>query len=364
MLSNKHILFTIMIIIFSSCLILFSIFYRSEKTYGIEESLSVYEKIAAGQPIRYLVIGDSIGRGSGAEVPELRWFKQLEQMIAAKFGVDMTGEYIVQGGATAFEGLYNLTHSLPTQGHDIVFIVFGENDRKYMNSADFAITYEALIRKAKTLNPNADIVTITESSLSFEDFAAKIKEISAYYRTTHIDMRPVFQQSGLSVDQLTKDQVHPNGMGYKLYAEQIVTFIDENVKNRKMAVPLPQAINEDANLSLRSQIQPTAIHGFTKKKSHYRSDEQGSYVEYSFRGNILGVSLERSPEGGRVDVYVDGKQLSSISTWWPFTKQRYLFIKNNLDNGPHMVRFEVAGAASKNNTSGESSVRISAIITN
>lgn len=53
-----------------------------------------------------------------------------------KYGGSFKKQLVVQSGATAFEGLYKLKNSL-SNNIDLVFIVFGENDRKYMDDKQF-----------------------------------------------------------------------------------------------------------------------------------------------------------------------------------------------------------------------------------
>ncbi|MDO7488454.1 hypothetical protein Q5O89_27070 [Peribacillus frigoritolerans] len=63
----------------ATILLISYILQKVPKTYGSDDSINVYQKFQSGQPIQYLVIGDSIGRGSGAEKPNQTWFKQLEK---------------------------------------------------------------------------------------------------------------------------------------------------------------------------------------------------------------------------------------------------------------------------------------------
>ena len=344
-------------------LLLIYILQKVPKTYGSDENINVYQKFQDGQPIDYLVIGDSIGRGSGAENPNLTWFKQLENKMSKDKSVPFKGDYVVQSGSTAFEGLYKLSQKKRTDHKDLIFIVFGENDRKYMNVNDFKMTYEALIRKAKHLYPHAELFTITESCLEYEEFANAIGLLADYYGATNIDMRPIFKNSGFTEKQLTKDLVHPNGLGYQFYANAIYEQFLENVKRKKPVASLPPKIHESSELELLDNDNYDSMEGFRPRAGYYTSSEKGSYIEYQFEGTILGVKLLRSPDGGEVDIFIDGKLNTSIHTWWPFARERYLFITNGLSPGPHTVRFEVSGRETANDLP-STYVRLSSIITN
>ncbi|MFJ7753939.1 GDSL-type esterase/lipase family protein [Peribacillus muralis] len=347
----------------ATILLISYILQKVPKTYGSDDSLNVYQKFQSGQPIQYLVVGDSIGRGSGAENPSLTWFKQLEHKMYQKDDSRLHGDYVVQSGSTAFEGLFKLSQRREHEHKDLIFIVFGENDRKYMSVDDFMMTYEALIRKAKHLHPHAELFTITESSLKQDEFAAAIERLSNHYGATNVDMRPIFKNSGYTEKQLTKDLVHPNGHGYKFYANAIYERFQDNVKREKSIAELPSKLHAHSDLELTEIEHYEKIKGFRPKGGYYTSSEKGSVIDYQFNGSILGVKLLRSPDGGEIKVWIDGNEVTTLNTWWPFARERYIFITNGLSPGTHTVRFEVAGRIKALDHDTLPYVRIASIIT-
>ncbi|MGE7766099.1 GDSL-type esterase/lipase family protein [Peribacillus sp. NPDC096540] len=347
----------------ATILLISYILQKVPKTYGSDDSLNVYQKFQSGQPIQYLVVGDSIGRGSGAESPNLTWFKQLENKMNDVNDIPLHGDHVVQSGSTAFEGLYKLSHRKKHDHKDLIFIVFGENDRKYMNVDDFIMTYEALIRKAKRLHPNAEVFTITESSLEYEEFASAIELLSKHYGATNVDMRPIFQTSGYTEKQLTKDLIHPNGLGYQFYANAIYEQFLDNIKQEKPIASLPSKLHAGSELELSEVDNFEKMIGFRPRGDYFTSNEKGSLIEYNFKGSILGVKLLRSPDGGEAAVFIDGNNITSLNTWWPFARERYLFITNGLSPGSHTVRFEVTGRTMESDPTTLPYVRISSIIT-
>ncbi|WP_409301206.1 GDSL-type esterase/lipase family protein [Peribacillus sp. SCS-155] len=339
-------------------------FQKSIKTYGYDRTLNVYKKIEQQRPLKYVVIGDSIGRGAGAEHPDLRWFKILERKMFAESGSRMAGEYFVQSGATAFEGLNKLSKAAINTKTDLVFIVFGENDRKYMTSSDFSIFYESLIRKAKSIYPSAEILTITESCLKYPDFAKVIARLSAHYQAAHVDMRPIFQKSGLPEKALTADLIHPNGKGYQLYADTVYRRLMAGLANQKQIASLKPSLNIE---TFEKYVTSNHFHlnkGFSYKHGLFTSNQKGSVLEADFNGNILGVKVLRSPSGGVVNVYIDGRFKTKLNTWWPFPRERQLYIANGLSPGSHTVRFEFLGEKMRENHAPVPQINISSIIVN
>ncbi|RSD26270.1 SGNH/GDSL hydrolase family protein [Mesobacillus subterraneus] len=307
------------------------------------EDLNVYEKIEEGSSINYLVIGDSIGRGAGAERKELRWYSQFEVLLKSYSGSRAYRNLVVQSGATAFEGIYKLQKTSQKKDIDVIFLFFGENDRKYMDPETFAFFYEKLLRDAKEFHPEAEIITIIESSLKQEPYAHAIKNVSSHYGAKHLDMRIPFKESGLLTEHLTTDMVHPNGKGYQLYANSILELMKENMKSGADIASFPDPIAMDNSFYLSEKKEIASNGGFNYEKGLYVSRNPGEVLEYVFEGPILGVTAIRSVEGGKVKVYIDGEYIRTLSTWWPFTRERYLYIASGLDPGRHTVRFETIG---------------------
>ncbi|MGE7759822.1 GDSL-type esterase/lipase family protein [Peribacillus sp. NPDC097895] len=347
----------------ATILLISYILQKIPKTYGSDDSINVYQKFQTGKPIQYLVIGDSIGRGSGAETPNLTWFKQLENKMYEKNDIPFHGDYVVQSGSTAFEGLFKLSQRRQHDHKDLIFIVFGENDRKYMSVDDFTMTYEALIRETKRLHPNAELFTITESSLKFKEFGSAIKLLSKHYGATNVDMRPIFKDSGYTEKQLTRDLIHPNGLGYKFYANAIYDHFLDNIKQEKTVAGLPPKLHAHSDLDLTEVDHYVKMKGFRPMGGYFTSNEKGSVIEYNFKGSILGVKLLRSPDGGEVNVRIDGNEITTLNTWWPFARERYLFITNELPPGSHTVRFEVTARTNAIDHITFPYVRIASIIT-
>jgi lysophospholipase L1-like esterase len=327
------------------------------------EDQNVYEKMADGGSIDYLIVGDSIGRGSGAETPDLTWFSQLEEMISSKYDATLKRSSIVQSGATAFEGILKLENEMPAKAIDIAFIVFGENDRKYMNPEQFSYYYEVLIRKIKKTNPQAEIITITESCLNEQAFASEIKRVSEYYNAVNIDMRRPFAASGLTAEQLTRDLIHPNGKGYRLYANEIKNVLQANMLHSKaITVLFPDPIHLEADLNFRTETDVIQNNGFAFSTPYFVSEKKNDSLEYEFTGSSVGVKVLHTAQGGLVEVYIDEKYTTTISTWWPFERERHLFIAGGLRSDFHKINFVSTGESSHPQASGNPTIQIAGII--
>ncbi|MBQ6446104.1 SGNH/GDSL hydrolase family protein [Cytobacillus oceanisediminis] len=325
---------------------------------------NVYKKIADGKQVNYLIVGDSIGRSSGASNNHRKWFQLVERSLTKKYGGSFKRHLVVQSGATAFEGLYKLKNSL-SKDVDLVFIVFGENDRKYMDDKQFYFFYQSLLEEIVIRHPHAELVTITESSLDNEDFVHIIKQLSKEFYATNIDMRIPFRNSGLSTERLTNDLVHPNDYGYYLYAQAVVDTMNKAIREKKTVLTSTIPVKEVSSLEMNTlhpfhSIDPS----FKNEAGFYTSNKIGADIEYHFSGSFLGVNVIRSEKGGMIDVFVDDNYVTTISTWWPFKKERSLYVTSGLTDRNHTVTFQLSANKSRYNITDQQLVQISSIITN
>ncbi|WP_316569893.1 SGNH/GDSL hydrolase family protein [Neobacillus sp. YIM B06451] len=326
-------------------------------------TVGFYKKIANGSDFSYMIIGDSIGRGSGVSNRDETWFALFEKQIKRDYGSAGVRHSIVQSGATSFEGIIKYEREKPATPVALVFIVFGENDRKYMDALQFSFFYEQLLRKVKTDYPYADIITFTESSLTNDEFAQTISTISAQYGAMNLDMRVPFRKSGLDARKLTRDLVHPNKLGYELYSRELAKSIKTSIKSEKGALPLPAPLHTGLSKNYMNIWEPVKKSGFVKRGSGFISQEKGSLIEFEFSGEMVGYKVERSPHGGEVEVFIDGKSFGTVSTWWPFKRERNIYLAGSLGKGPHQIRFIHTGKISNNGSqTAKPSVHIKAII--
>lgn len=325
---------------------------------------NVYEKISDGKQVNYLIVGDSIGRSSGASNNNHKWFKLVERSLTKKYGGSFIRHLVVQSGATAFEGLYKLKNNL-SEDIDLVFIVFGENDRKYMDNKQFYFMYQSLLDEIVIRFPHAELITITESSLDNEDFIHVIKQLSKNYYATNIDMRVPFRKSRLSAERLTNDLVHPNDYGYFLYAQEVIDAIEKAIREKKTVLTSSIPINEVTSVQMHTNYAYHSIDpSFRNEKGYYTSNQIGANIEYHFSGSFLGVNVLRSEKGGMMDVFIDDNYVTTISTWWPFQKERSLYVTSGLTDRDHTVKFQNSPNKSRYNITDQQLIQISSIITN
>jgi len=233
-----------------------------------------------------------------------------------------------------------------------------------MNEAHFAFYYESLIRKIKQLYPEAEIITITENCLNQEAFAKRIENLSTHYHTNHIDMHSIFRQQRDKNTPLTSDGVHPNQQGYQIYADAIYNALHQGVSHFKQPAYLTEPIAAKRELDFIEIKQPHVIQGkFIKSNNYFLTEETGSSLSYVFKGSNLGINTFVGRAGGFIAVYIDGKFVRNVSTWWPIQKNRMLYIASGLTNEEHTVTFVFTGKAPANKSVKQPAMSISSIVT-
>lgn len=327
-----------------------------------QQSLNVYEKLKKGQPIRYLIIGDSIADGTGAESQDGAWYDQLNKMIKEKYNLSAFDYKITRGGTTVFHSWYEYENAKDINKSDIdmVFVCDGQNDKGYMTVDQYGGMYENLIRQLKKDMPNADILPIIESSIrDNETFPNEVNKLSQYYNLTPVDTRKTFNDSGIPYNQLTKDGVHPNDKGHMLYAQAIFNQITDNMnQNRKIETSDKQPITLFSQKNTIQMVQKfDTINGFTEdpdNAGYLIGSVKGNILETSFEGDFLGLDLLYNSDGGSANVYIDGNLIEKINENLPFKRDMKILVSSGLQYGKHTVKLETI----------DKTIRIGGIITN
>ena len=119
-----------------------------------------YKKLANGEAVNILIVGDSIGLGSGASGTEERWTFLLSEYLKEKYGSEVTLTNLSMGGNSSYAG-YVRTMTLDDDiEYDAAIICYGHNDSK----KTFSLHYESIIRALRSKYPAASLISILESS--------------------------------------------------------------------------------------------------------------------------------------------------------------------------------------------------------
>ena len=299
-----------------------------------EKDHNAYIKLAAGENINLLVVGDSI---SAQE-----WTEKIADQIAYHFGSNCNIINISMGGNTSYAG-YVRTSILDDRYFDLALICFGQNDA----DADFEIFYEATIRAVLEKNPDIKIISVLESAQrTYTEIIKKIIEIAEYYDASVVDAIAAYDNSGYSYEAMSPDGVHPGELGKELYLNTVMETIFNQVKeNVSAAVKTVMSQNEEQKITSSQEagsIKPALYHNtdllnnciFIPAEQFDRIDELSFSVSVPEYKGLLGIYCARVPGKNEITVFCESKLICSYSEDFDhsFTQEMiFLFDKEQLE---------------------------------
>ncbi|MYL36431.1 SGNH/GDSL hydrolase family protein [Halobacillus litoralis] len=313
---------------------------------------SMAEKIKDEEPIQYLVVGDSIGKSTGASSEEQTWTAQLNSKITDEYGIDVKNIGLTKGGSNSFDGLMEFNQYETSKVYDSIFVSFGVNDQISLTEEEFKETYSDLIENIKLRFPDAELYSIVENGLEPE-YQKVLSDISDQYQLTKVDVQKAFEESEQDTEELTADGIHPNDQGYVLYASAIFDSIQNKVEADEETGEADTQDEEYEKNEISLTNEPVNDEGFLDKESYFVSDEEGKTLSYKVSEDSskwLGVSVITHKDGGSFDVYVDGELEKTISAYSPYKKTKYLLIDSQLSEGDHEIEITINGDKSKNSS--------------
>lgn len=185
--------------------------------------------VAAGKPIRIVMLGDSIAAGYGLPAGEALPAK-LEKALKAK-GLDVTVENAGVSGDTLAGGLARLDWSV-AEGTDAVILELGANDA--MRGADPKQTraaLDAIIRKLKERKIAVLLTGMLSPRNLGPDYVAAFDSIYPELAATHGVLLYPFVLAGVMGEAALNqpDGIHPNAAGVDVIVKGLAPKAEELV---------------------------------------------------------------------------------------------------------------------------------------
>lgn len=286
-----------------------------------------YQKLLAGQPVKILIVGDSIGAYAGCSSKETHWGTLMVNWLKSQYGANVTLDNVSVGGTTSYAGYVNVMKKDGSENYDLVVVCYGQNDA----NEQFEMYYESLLRAIMHRFSESAIISILESSQ--REYTQKMRTIKAVCANYHIlvaDTIAAFNNSGIAYNVLAADGIHPSDPGQKLYFETMKKVISGAVNrgNTKMTMTAPFYPGVDA---LENCAWYSADGDFTRVDST-------TYVLKAAISGRLGIDYTYKNGNSNGKFFIDGKQISSPALQLKgVTKKRHIIevtssctIKNEL----------------------------------
>lgn len=226
----------------------------SEEAAEEESDLSFYEKLAAGEDVSILILGDEIGASESVSESE-GWSAQLVEYLEETYlessGSEIAVTNLSEEGADSADGYDLVTEH--EGSYDLVILCYGSYD----DDDEIALNYEMLLR-AVIQKYDCSVLSILESShinemleiydhystSTYTDKMDTIISLCEHYGVQLADTVYAFYKSPSSYNSLASQSV-PNEKGYALYYETIRDLIDENVTMATGKVQLADPVDDD-----------------------------------------------------------------------------------------------------------------------
>ena len=209
----------------------------------MEQAKSAYQKLADGESIRILAVGDSIGEGVGASSTDLGFVNLVKEKLDSQYNVNCTVNNISVSGTSSYYG-YAKAKLLDDQvPYDLIIVCYGHNDSEF----DFSKYYELLLHTIKLRYPHSSIIAVAEHTQRDTNNNPSLKmrmieSLCDHYSADIADVAMAFNASkGSSL--VSSDGLHPNNAGHTVYSDTIKSVVDKNVSSRKNWDKIPDPVD-------------------------------------------------------------------------------------------------------------------------
>lgn len=197
-------------------------------------------------------LGGSITQGSLAAKPENSYAYRVFSWWKKAFPKADT--YYVNGGIGGTTSLFGVSRAVTDvlmYQPDVVIVDFSVNDEA---DAFFQETYEGVVRKLLAWHTRPAVILLNnvyyDTGENAEDYHNPIGD---WYKIPHISMKDTvyrkMKEGIYTREELTPDGLHPNDLGHKLVADEIIAFL-ESVKaclhEGEKEAPLPPPMTANA----------------------------------------------------------------------------------------------------------------------
>ncbi len=339
--------------------------------------------------------GGSITEGAGTTAANLySWRALTTALLRDKYpACEIVEVNAAIGGTGSCLGVYRCDDDLLSHGQiDLAFVEFSVNDG---NEPETSIreNMEGIFHKIRSANPYTDIVLIFTTTRSLYDNVRAGKPPSAY--TTHralaehygffsIDIGAVLAaRVQYLIDQgkdpleawkfYTADTVHPNEVGYRIYADEIERTLlpvltgDGTYTPYELSTPtggVMDAFLFDAH-KLTDSTFKRCEDSLSGRYPHTVVGDVGDTLSYTFTGTDIGIYMGIYADSGMIAYSIDGGEWREKDTWdhyaLRFNRACSDMLAKDLPYGEHTLKIRVL--EKKNEQSKGNKVYLGALMT-
>jgi acyl-CoA thioesterase I len=338
-------------------------------SYDSSRIVNAMAKASRGEPVTIGVIGGSITAGYAATTENKRWANLMTDWWKKTFtNSKITLINAGFGGTGSAIADFRVQDELLKYNPDFVVIEFAVNDSLDSLST---ITMEGLVRQIMASSHGPGIMML---NLMLKDGTSAVnyhKPVADHYHLPFINystlINPQLEMDKRSINNLYKDEVHPNDTGMNYIAQFLIAELSKIYRNlpsdkniTAIDSNLPPAYTSDiyafAAKYTNKTLLPVANNGWINDGSGWSSDKPGTEINFNIEGNAIGVlyNLHNNIGWGKAELWVDNGEHKTIDAYWTQTwgpATVFCQIAENLSKGNHILHAKISSDCS-NGTGG------------
>jgi len=293
-----------------------------------------------GEPITVATIGGSITQGSVAQRMQNRYPNVMAAWWQATFPNSKVTLVNAGIGATGsdFGSLRVASHVL-SKHPDLVVVEFAVNDS---NTRQRAETLEGVVRQILA-DPDAPAVVLLFMSDHGHNAQEQHSKVGEHYNLPMVSYRdalwPEIDAGQLSLDTITKDNLHPNDRGHVMTGQLLGHLFDVALSklpasepekpSTELPAPLISDVFQHTWFVEGADLKPTAVSGWVYDPAAnvkaWKTSTPGSTIEFDVPGGTrLYLNYFRVRGAmGKADVQVDDGPAKTIDAWFDQTWGSY-----------------------------------------
>jgi lysophospholipase L1-like esterase len=340
-----------------------------------------FAKLRGGETVRVAYLGGSITAAPG-------WRIQSREWLTREFSPTRVEEIDAAIGGTGSDlGVFRVEHDALRHKPDLLFVEFAVNDGGATPEQIWR-SMEGIVRQTWAANPRTDVCFVYTFRVGYEqdlqagfcpraasamelladhygipsvNFALKVCELQQAGKLVFKSAEPT--EAG--VIRFSEDGVHPLEAGHRVYSEVLAEAFKQMSANSqpvhhaaKMATPFVAdnwsaakmvPIKQSMLSGDWTHLEPTADlpKSFSRRMGEiWETTQPGSRLSFKFRGSRAQVYDLLAPDGGQVNITVDGqpqsKPVPRFDSYCTYARIATLPVADGLDpNAVHTVTIEV-----------------------
>lgn len=275
--------------------------------------LKNYAPLVNKDKINIVYLGGSITQGTGASAGYKSWVGRVSSAFNRAFPGKVNNYNVGVGGTGSDLGLFRLSDDVISKNPDIVFVEFAVNDEDFVpvESQKFM---EGIVRNLLKL-PNPPIIEfIYTTTNQFRAFDTVHQVVADYYNIPSINlqsyMKGLVDAGKIKTTDFLGDGTHPNDYGYELYAEYIMSKLNNPSVYLRPATFVQTPLNANYYQYTGKKLLATSAvktGNWTTSGTTLKSNTPGDTLTFTFDGPFIGLMHHIGNSYGDCEIYIDGQ---------------------------------------------------------